>query len=83
VFRRIALEPTECWFGYIYTKNLGDSEHREELTPKLTGVEVFGRNSSNGAQINIKLCPNGGDDIVILRRFEGNCNFGMSSKILN
>jgi hypothetical protein len=43
VFRLIKLEPTECWFGFIYTKNLGDKEHCEELTPKLAGIEVFGR----------------------------------------
>ena len=35
VFRLIALEPTDCWFGYIYTKNLGEERHHEELTPKL------------------------------------------------
>ena len=81
MFRLIKLEPTECWFGYIYTKNLADSEHSEELAPKLVGLEVFGRLQQNSHQIRVQIPPKG-DDIIILRRFDGNCNFGLSSKII-
>jgi hypothetical protein len=59
---------------------LGDSEHVEELTPKLAGLEVFGRLSNNGPKIQIQIPPND-DDIIILRRTAGACNFGMSYKI--
>jgi hypothetical protein len=77
----ISLEPTECWFGFIYTKNMGQNRFKEELTPKLKGLEVFGREISNTSEILVDLPGDGHDDIIILRRFEGACNFGMTSKI--
>lgn len=81
MFRLIKLEPTECWFGYIFTKNLADSEHREELTPKFVGLEVFGRLPQNSHKICVQIPPKG-DDTIILRRFHGNCNFELTSKII-
>ena len=46
-FRIISLQATDCWFGFIYTKNGSKRRYREELTPKLKGLEVLGRDLSD------------------------------------
>lgn len=81
VFRLLSLQPSECWFGFIYTSNVSDSEHVEELTPKLEGLEIYGSHSTDGQVLKVEIPP-GSDDIIILKRNAGDVKFGLGSRIL-
>ena len=80
VYRILSLQPSECWFGFIYTANVSDSEHAEELTPKLEGIEIYGSHSIEGSNLKVQLGPQS-DDIIILKRNAGDVKFGLGSRI--
>ncbi len=42
-YRIISLEATDCWYGFIYTRNESVHNIKEEITPKIEGLEVMGR----------------------------------------
>ena len=63
----ISLDAVESWFGFIYTKNESTQALKEEITPKLVGLEVMHRMSNLDGSISLDV-RRGYDDIIILRR---------------
>ena len=72
VYRITDCASSKCWYGFIYVNNQSGYNLKEKITPKLYGFEVIGRDDCN---INIDA---GCDDIIVLRRVNGDYSLGLS-----
>ena len=78
VYRISDVESLGCWYGYIYTKNGSKYDLKETLRPNLQGLEVVSPELSGEEGIDVELdLPAGQDHIVILRRTESSCTYGL------
>ena len=70
------VEALNCWYGFIYTKNGSQFPMTETMRPNLQGLEVAYPDLDGGQDINFTVQP-GEDHIVILRRTENSCQYGL------
>ena len=78
MYRISDVESLGCWYGYIYTKNGSKYDLRETLRPNLQGLEVVSPELTGEEGIDVELdLPAGEDHIVILRRTESSCTYGL------
>ena len=76
-----AVDAIDCWYGFIYTKNASPFRLRETVTPQLEGLEIAwpeGKASGDNVEIDI---DSGEDHIIVLRRVEGRCRYGLGYKV--
>ena len=77
VVRISDVESIDCWYGYIYTKNDSPYRLKETLRPQLEGLEVVYPKIGDGGE-EFELDISAGDDhIIILRRTENSCKYGL------
>ena len=76
VIRISNVECLNCWYGFIYTRN--DSQFRltETMRPTLEGLEVIYPPLVDDQDIEFSIEP-GQDHIVILRRYDNSCKYGL------
>ena len=70
------VEALNCWYGFIYTKNSSQYAMTETMRPNLQGLEVAYPELVDEQDINFTIQP-GEDHIVILRRTENSCQYGL------
>ena len=70
------VEALNCWYGFIYTKNSSQYAMTETMRPNLIGLEVAYPEVVEDQDINFTIQP-GEDHIVILRRTENSCQYGL------
>jgi hypothetical protein len=70
VYRINDISASKCWYGFSYLKNDSSYPIKENATPELKGFEVIGRQ-----QPFVMEATAGSDDIMILRRTQGDCEF--------
>ena len=74
-----ALDSLGCWYGFVYTCNYSHYKLRETMKFELEGLEIAettGKAYSSDT-VELDLEPNE-EHIVILRRTEGSCTYGLS-----
>jgi hypothetical protein len=76
VYRVTDVEALDCWYGFIYTKNQSPYRLKETLRPQLKGLEVI-YPQLNGQDVDLDI-PSGGDSIIILRRIDNSCSYGLA-----
>ena len=76
VVRISDVECLNCWYGFIYTQNNSKHKLSETLRPTLEGLEVIYPAMTNEEDIQLNI-PAGEDHIVILRRTETSCKYGL------
>ena len=76
VTRITNVECLDCWYGFIYTKNDSPYKMTETMRPTLEGLEVVYPEMDDESDILMSI-PAGGDHIVILRRTEPSCKYGL------
>lgn len=77
VIRVSDVESLDCWYGYIYTLNKSPFELTETLRPQLDGLEVvYPAIKPDEEDIELEI-PAGQDHIIILRRTENSCKYGL------
>jgi hypothetical protein len=77
VIRISDVESIDCWYGYIYTQNKSKYLLKETLRPNLTGLEVvYPPPEGDEGDIELEI-PAGQDHIVILRRIDNSCTYGL------
>ena len=66
-----------CWYGFIVTQNLSKYTLKEVVAPTLEGLEVaWPLTGDEDGQFEIELPPKT-DHIIILRRTDPSCKFGL------
>ena len=70
------VECLNCWYGFIYTQNNSKYKLTETLRPALEGLEVIYPDMENEDDLLLNI-PAGGDHIVILRRIDASCKYGL------
>lgn len=76
-FKAITLEAGDLWYGFIYTNNPSNRGYEETLKLEIEGLEVVGKVVQNG-ELKLQGKPES-DDIIVLKRTEGNPKFGLKS----
>ena len=76
VVRISNVECLGCWYGFIYTKNNSQYRLTETMRPTLEGLEVIHPEMVDEQDIEFSIEP-GEDHIVILRRVENSCKYGL------
>ena len=76
-FKVITLEAGDLWYGFIYTNNPSNKGYEETLKLEIEGLEVVGKVVQNG-ELKLQGKPDS-DDIIVLKRTEGNPKFGLKS----
>ena len=77
VTRVTNVECLDCWLGFIYTKNDSKYKMTETMRPSLEGLEVmYPEMDENETDIMMSI-PAGEDHIVILRRTDSSCKYGL------
>ena len=76
VIRISDVECLNCWYGFIYTQNNSQFRLTETMRPTLEGLEVIYPPMVNEEDIEFSVDP-GQDHIVILRRNENSCKYGL------
>lgn len=77
VIRVSDVESLDCWYGYIYTYNNSPYRLQETLRLTLQGLEVIYPPQTPGEEeIDIDI-PAGQDNIVVLRRTQNRCQYGL------
>jgi len=76
VYRVSSIDASKCWYGFIYERNDSAYELKTNIVPTLKGLEIIGRKNCD-----LRI-PAGQDDIIILRRTEGNCSYSLSYSTL-
>ena len=67
----------DCWYGVIMTRNDSKYTLKEIVLPQLDNLEViWPPNIEEDGTINLDLPPQS-DHIIILRRTDSNCSFGL------
>ena len=75
VYRITDVECLDCWYGFIYTANNSPYKLKETIRPTLEGLEVVWPATDDGdIEFSIEA---GGDHVVILKRTEGSCRYGL------
>lgn len=83
-YRVVILEPDNLWYGYVYSNNCSRVKFSEECSLDLGGLQVSNRDFKQAGTVS-KVDLNmglGDDDIIVLKRHDGNCSFGMKSKFV-
>lgn len=70
------VECLNCWYGFIYTQNNSIHKLTETMRPNLEGLEVIHPGMDDEGDIIFSI-PAGGDHIVILRRIDPSCRYGL------
>ena len=78
VVRVTDVESLDCWYGYIYTQNNSPYRLKETLKPILTGLDIVHPANSQNQDGELELdIPAGKDHVVILRRNQAACQYGL------
>lgn len=80
-YQIISLEASNMWCGYIYTNNDSQFKFQMNLNPTLGGLQVINHEMDNG-RVSFRLKERE-DEIVILKRDLGDCNFGLRTSVVN
>ena len=78
VYRVSDVESLDCYYGFIYTKNNSKYRLKETIRPHLKGLEI-NYPKVEGLDVEIDIPP-GGDNLIILRRIEDRCSYGLAYK---
>lgn len=76
VVRITNVECLNCWLGFIYTQNNSRFKMTETMRPALEGLEVLYPEMEDEQDILLSV-PAGEDHIVVLRRTEASCKYGL------
>lgn len=79
-YQVVTLEAGHLWMGYIYARNNSSEKFNLGIKPDLEGCQVVSHKPDVEGFIDMKMNP-GQDDIIMIKRFDGACRFGMASRI--
>ena len=68
------------WFGFIYTCNHSRHKFIMSLKPELEGCKVISHKPEPDGFIKMRM-HEGHEELILIKRYEGNCKFGMRSKV--
>ena len=76
VIRISDVECLNCWYGFIFTQNNSKYKLTETMRPALEGLQVVYPPMDDEQDIDFSIQP-GEEHIVILRRTENSCTYGL------